>query len=207
MSAEDQIRRAIRREVEASLGDSPDRLPRDVRSRLRRRQATSVALAGVMAAALAVGAIGVTRMVTNEPQTRPGEQPTLNRPEKRATLASGVFRGASWELRVTYNDEAGWCLVITRGPGTSRYCSFTGEKPLEIRPGLGFVFGTVTKRAASVRAKDVDYHRPVDVRILEIPHGLDAPFNIIFAIPRSNAGMKVKAIDQRGETIQTESLP
>jgi hypothetical protein len=207
MSAEDQIRTAIRREVETSLGDPPDRLPPDVHSRLRRRQAASVALAGVLATVLALGAIGIMRMVTNEPQTRPGERPTLNRPEKRAALATGVFRGVSWKLEVTHDNEVGWCVHVTRGPGTSRYCSFTGEKPLEIRPGLGFVFGTVTKRAASVRAKDIDYRRPVDVRILEIPHGLDAPFDIIFAIPRSNAGMKVKAVDQRGETIQTEYLP
>lgn len=202
MRTEDQIRTAIRREVEDALPELPDRMPRQVHARVRRRQAASVGLAGILVAILSLGAIGLGRMVIDEPQTRPADQPTFNRPEKQTVLASGVFRRAAWQLEVTYDDEVGWCLVITRGPGTSRFCSFTGEEPLEIRRGVGFIFGTVSKRVEYVRAHEDGFGRPVDVRILEIPEALDAPFDIVFVIPHSGDDVSMKAFDRHGERLQ-----
>ena len=201
MTTDDQIRYSIDRAVAQAFPDVPHRMPREVRSRVRRRQATSVVLAGVVAAALAFAGFGASQVLMDEPR-RPVAQPSIEPPEERAVLASGVFRRVRWQLDVTHDDSDGWCLVVTRGPGTSRFCSFTGEKPLEVRRGLGFVFGTVSKRVEYVRAAEEGFGRLVDIRIVEIPSALEAPFDILFAIPHSGGDVSMKAFDRHGERLQ-----
>jgi hypothetical protein len=201
MRVEDHIRNAIDRAIEDAFAEVPDNMPRRVRSRVRGRQALSVAVVGVVAAALTLGGIGLSRILIDEPR-RPVTQPTIEPPEESAVLASGVFRRVAWQLEVTHDDSDGWCLVVTRGPGTSRFCSFTGEKALEIRRGVGFVFGTVSKRVEYVRASEQSFGRLVDIRILEIPEALDAPFDIVFAIPHSGGNVSMGAFDRHGERLQ-----
>jgi hypothetical protein len=207
MRTEDQIRTAIRHEVEDALPELPDRMPRQVHSRVRRRQAASVGLAGVLLAILSLGAIGLGRMVIDEPQTRLADQPMFDRPEKQAVLASGVFRRAAWQLEVTYDDDPeGWCLVMSRGPGTSRFCSFTGKEPLELRRGLGFVFGTIDQNVAFVETKNIDVHRRVETRIFEIPSALEAPFDVVLALPKRVGDIEMRIFDHRGEKIALEFI-
>jgi hypothetical protein len=145
-------------------------------------------------------------MVIDEPQTRPADQPTFNRPEKQTVLASGVFRRAAWQLEVTYDDEVGWCLVMSRGPGTSRFCSFTGKEPLELRRGLGFVFGTIDKNVAFAETKNIDVHRRVETRIFEIPSALEAPFDVVLALPKRVGDIEMRIFDHRGEKVALESM-
>jgi hypothetical protein len=97
-------------------------------------------------------------------------------------VASGVIAGDRWRIQVSQHEPTGWCLIVTRGAGTSSYCSFDGEEELDIHQGLGLEFGTVTKKAFFVEAKGANRRR-MPARIVETPPRLALPFNIVVALP------------------------
>jgi hypothetical protein len=157
---------------------------------------------------LAIGAAAVWIVVgRNEPPRGAIPQPPgTTAPQasgERLALASGFVAGDRWRVRLSQDEGTGWCITVTRGPGTSSYCSFDAEKNLEIRRGLGLYFGTVTKKAFFLEAKGSNRRR-MAARIIETPPHLDLSFNIVVALPGPHQPdlRRMKAFDSHGNPIK-----
>ena len=123
--------------------------------------------------------------------------------EDRPVVASGVIAGDRWRIEVRKDEPTGWCLIVTRGPGTSSFCSFDEEEELDLHQGLGLVFGIVTKKAFFMEAKGANRRR-MPARIVETPPRLDLPFNIVVAFPGPNqvGNYYIRAFNKYGNKIK-----
>jgi hypothetical protein len=179
-----------------------------------RRRLTGLTLtAGLLGIVIGAAAVWMVAGRNEPPRAAPPQPPEGAPPqapeeaapqpsEGRPVLASGVIAGDRWELRLSHDEEVGWCIIVTRGPGTSSYCSFDTEKNLDVKQGLGLAFGTVTKKAFFLEAKGSNRRR-MAARIIETPLRLDLPFNIVVALPGPNqpGDIGIKAFNSHGNGI------
>ncbi len=125
---------------------------------------------------------------------------------ERTNLGTGISEGLRWTLFV-YRQDSLWCLGIAAGAHEQSSCPVRGDHLTSMEaPGPGdpkLVYGTVSAAVARLDASPVD-GRHLRVRMLDVPAGLDPPFERAFVVAaEAKTTVIVTAYDERGRELSS----
>jgi len=222
---EREVRELLEQRAENAAERVGGNVPAGIWTRVRRRQARTVALSGLVAALVAAGAlIGVRSLVLVEGRrlgTAPSPTSTLPVPptaEVDILAASGKVEGQPWTLVVGTGEESGkdfWCVDIKFGMNGVGTC---GADLLDGRdlsvvvlqgPELPAVLvgGAVSEEVARV-VFDRDTGADVEGAIYPLPEGQSGPFDaFVIPIPKDRpVGGAVLAFDSKGDVLEQHGV-
>lgn len=203
---EREVREVLEQRAEEAAGRAGDRMAPEIRSRVRRRQAGTLLLAGALAATISLMAFAGVRQLSESTGFQPGEGPSVipSPDQTYAVVTTGEIGGKPWRLSVSRRGED-WCTRVEVENGASGGCGLWAPEG-GFNTGLGhhrgypvgFLTGQISKDVSRVVVR-LENGDEIDPEILEPPDSLGAPFNVFVALlPNDPQTIIILGYDRQG---------
>jgi hypothetical protein len=221
---ERQIKQTLERRAEEAVDRTGGGIPDELFRRVRRRQARTVLLSGLLIGAVGVSALAGVRPWLGPPGREPASERTGSPPppglteQARKVVATGESGGDRWRL-IAGKDEGVWCVAMETVVGDTVLASSTcGDDLLQgrhvvantdNRPNFDVVLvsGAVSHQIDRV-VFDRDTGPDVEGRIYPLPERRTGPFDaFVIAIPKDRpVGGAVLAFDSNGDVLEQQGF-